>query len=755
MRGFVGVRRGRSLRVSLRASLRGALLALALCAVQYGVLAPQARAQGTPVSLAALDNVTAAYTDGQSFSANGGIDGLGSAYSATLLGSSLSVNGTVLQLGAANQPNAITGQTISVEAGKYASLVLLGTAVNGSQTSQTFVVTYTDGTRTTYTQSLSDWFASSGFPNETIAKSMSYRNASNGTKDNRTFNLYAYSFTLDATRTVRNVTLPGNRNVVVLALSFGSAMPISLAGTFNRAGAFNDGATFSSTSGLDGHGKAYSATLLGTSRTINGVPYLLGPANGSNVISATSQTIALPAVKAATVNVLAAAVNGSQMSQPFLVTYTDGTVTNIIQSLSDWIAPSNFGNETKAVTMTYRNTNTGGRDTRAVYLYGYSFALDASRVVRSIRVPNNPNVEVAAITLGAAGSNTTGIIGDCGIKSKGSGTGQVDYVLVYQSSLAKWCVDASLWSANAGAISQFFFFGDAVVSQLNALFQIVPANLPFVYQVADAGIHTGSDFGLGVTIVYDAFFNVLTDPEVVPGFWGYVLPLHEAINDYTGLVAPGWPQDWWADHRSPFPNSMDYRILQQLGLQENNPNLQLAGLAQHERFAVQGKAEYDPEVVMFDGFYDQFGGFTGYENAFNLIRGDGLNWDLVGTNVTPLRSSYVIAYLQLGFGTAADSDGLGLHRGRGRVVWPSVPGQRRHAARRLFGRPERGPRRRQRALLDQRGAERGARRQHTAGQPADRQLPGSHRVGRHPGQLPGRVRLERRHQQVRRPLVTV
>jgi hypothetical protein len=46
---------------------------------------------------------------------------------------------------------------------------------------------------------------------------MAYRNTSNGTRDRRTFNLYAYRFTLDPTKIVRDISLPNNPDVVVLA----------------------------------------------------------------------------------------------------------------------------------------------------------------------------------------------------------------------------------------------------------------------------------------------------------------------------------------------------------------------------------------------------------------------------------------------------------------------------------------------------------------------------------------------------------
>jgi hypothetical protein len=46
---------------------------------------------------------------------------------------------------------------------------------------------------------------------------MAYRNIDNGTKDDRTFNLYAYWFSLEATKVVQSLTLPNDPDVVVLA----------------------------------------------------------------------------------------------------------------------------------------------------------------------------------------------------------------------------------------------------------------------------------------------------------------------------------------------------------------------------------------------------------------------------------------------------------------------------------------------------------------------------------------------------------
>ena len=162
-------------------------------------------------------NVSGIYTDGTSFT-TGGLDNDGTAYSSNLLGSSLTWNGTSFTFGPANAPDAYSSETITLPAGEFSTLNLLATAVNGNQTSQTFTVTYTDGSTSTYTQSLSDWFTPQNYSGEAIAQSMAYRDASSGSEQNATFNLYGYSFALNSGKTLQSLTLPTNRNVVVLAV---------------------------------------------------------------------------------------------------------------------------------------------------------------------------------------------------------------------------------------------------------------------------------------------------------------------------------------------------------------------------------------------------------------------------------------------------------------------------------------------------------------------------------------------------------
>ena len=238
----------------------------------------------------------------------------------------------------------------------------------------------------------------------------------------------------------------------------------------------------------------------------------------------------------------------------------------------------------------------------------------------------------------------------------------LSFVQGHHSKLSRWCIDPSVWSEHSADFKKFYPYGNDVVTNLETLFAYTPDGLPFTYEatVPTGGAHTGSDFGFGDTVTGDAFWNDYTYQNAkgktvdVPGFWGYLLSLHEAINDWTGEITSNWPTDWWADHRSPFPNSMDYHVMEVIGTSEGNQTVLDAADAQHRRFGVAGQPEYDSEVAMFDSFYDRFGGFTPFANTFALIQADQMEWSQVAPNPSALLSEYVIAYLQLGMRTTSD-----------------------------------------------------------------------------------------------------
>ncbi len=180
--------------------------------------------------------------------------------------------------------------------------------------------------------------------------------------------------------------------------STGAGKVVDLSPDFNLYGIYTDGTTFS-TGGLDGVGNAYSENLLGTSRVFYGIVADLGPSNQMDAVASMGQSVVLPQGQFSTLTLLGTGVEGSQLSQVLRVTYTDGTYTQFSQSFSDWYTPQAYPGEREGVAMAYRDVDDGTKDSRTFNLYAYRFVLDSTKVVKSLALPNNPNVIVLAATL--------------------------------------------------------------------------------------------------------------------------------------------------------------------------------------------------------------------------------------------------------------------------------------------------------------------------------------------------------------------
>jgi hypothetical protein len=158
--------------------------------------------------------------------------------------------------------------------------------------------------------------------------------------------------------------------------------------------------------GFDHGGHDYSTNLLGSSITWNGSTFWFGPPGTENAVSST--TITLPVGHYTNVNLLGAAVNGNQPNQVFTVTYTDGSTQTFTQSMSDWFIAHTYPGETVVKTMAYRLDRDGAQQPGPVYLYGYSFAIDSSKSVKSITLPPNGNVVILAVDMSNTPVNDIG-----------------------------------------------------------------------------------------------------------------------------------------------------------------------------------------------------------------------------------------------------------------------------------------------------------------------------------------------------------
>lgn len=177
------------------------------------------------VDLSKAFNAIGITADGAKFGADNGFDSGGAAFSAKDVGANLTTKNVKFALGAPGANNIVTanGATVNLPAGKFASLWMLGAAVEGGQRAQEFVVNYADGTKQTLVQNLSDWYAPQSFPGESRAVKTEGRNMMDGTRDPRPFSMYSYGFALDPNKTVQSLTLPNNPNVKIAGVSLAKA----------------------------------------------------------------------------------------------------------------------------------------------------------------------------------------------------------------------------------------------------------------------------------------------------------------------------------------------------------------------------------------------------------------------------------------------------------------------------------------------------------------------------------------------------
>src|ERR1035438_8692546 len=332
------------------------------------VLAIDVSARGaTPVrvNLAAVDNVAGIVTNGTA-AANVGWNNSGYAYSASLLGTSITSGGFTYTLGAPGSTaapvaqtlqisgtpattavatvsdgmaDAVSNTTIPLPAGNYATLNLLGAAAYGAQMNQKFVVTYTDGTTTTITQSLSDWWGPpQNYAGESQVLHPPYIITPTGATLNVAVYVYGYTLAINSAKTVKSLTLPANRNVVILAVDVTatSALPAAASPTFSPApGSYTSAQSVTLSDTTPGWVIHY--TTNGTTPTVSSATYSAPIAVGS------TETIQAMAVASGYAN--------STVASGSYVLTTGGTtssvnlsaVYNVTGIASNGIAASNGG----------------------------------------------------------------------------------------------------------------------------------------------------------------------------------------------------------------------------------------------------------------------------------------------------------------------------------------------------------------------------------------------------------------------------
>ena len=144
--------------------------------------------------------------------------------------------------------------------------------------------------------------------------------------------------------------------------------------------------------------------------------------------------------------------------------------------------------------------------------------------------------------------------------------------------------------------------------------------------------------GTEIGIPTDAFYG---DYQGIHSGYAYVLIAHETMNLYTGnAVSGGWPYDWWADGRSPFPLTTGMKACIDLNWRDSKAVCQTH---------LNNYAQQDSLVAMFQSLYMGYGNGM-FSRAFSAAKSDGINWENIGANPSALRTNYVTAYLTIGAG---------------------------------------------------------------------------------------------------------
>jgi FG-GAP-like repeat len=191
-------------------------------------------ARPTPVTPISQLSVISTSTDGTQYN-QPGFDNAGLTYSYKLLNNGkVNYAGTTFTLGQPNVPNAITnGAVYSLGAaqGSYSNVYLIGAAI-AAQANVPFVLTYSDASTTTISVNMSAWTASAGNAGETVIAKTTYANNQAGNNSSGNYYLYGYQLPVNAGKTLVSVTLPSTRNVVIMALGFGTNNTVVVPGTY-------------------------------------------------------------------------------------------------------------------------------------------------------------------------------------------------------------------------------------------------------------------------------------------------------------------------------------------------------------------------------------------------------------------------------------------------------------------------------------------------------------------------------------------
>ncbi len=152
---------------------------------------------------------------------------------------------------------------------------------------------------------------------------------------------------------------------------------------------------------FDGGGWSFDGDLLPAAGPVvwDGVTYDAPDPSGTalNFVETRGQSMLLPAGSYGALRMVAVAHHGP-VTTALTVRYTDGSTGEVPVTVGDWAGSTPQGSSV-VLEMPHRIKRGQGVDGPPVRLFGASADLDASKTVRSVGLPNDPRVQIYAVTL--------------------------------------------------------------------------------------------------------------------------------------------------------------------------------------------------------------------------------------------------------------------------------------------------------------------------------------------------------------------
>jgi hypothetical protein len=183
------------------------------------------------------------------------------------------------------------------------------------------------------------------------------------------------------------------------AVTAGTQCAVDLGAARTTDGTATTGST--AAGNFDGAGWSYDAALLPAAGPVTwgGVTYSAPDPAGTalSFVRSRGQELRVPAGRREAVRLVLAAHHGPVPGR-VVITYADGSTSSVPVTVSDWCAAPSSGSPA-LLSMPHRIKAGQGVDGPAVSLFGATLAVDRTKEIRSVTLPEDPRILVYALTL--------------------------------------------------------------------------------------------------------------------------------------------------------------------------------------------------------------------------------------------------------------------------------------------------------------------------------------------------------------------